>query len=57
MLDKKNIPVYEYSKGSIKKTTTFRKYIDDYYDKGLKKTDKSFLDNYFGNVYEGDKRK
>tara|TARA_B110000971_G_C19694124_1_gene356773 strand:+ start:347 stop:520 length:174 start_codon:yes stop_codon:yes gene_type:complete len=57
MLDKKNIPVYEYSKGYIKKTTPTRKYMDDYYGKTVKKTDKSFLHIYFDNVYEGDKTK
>jgi hypothetical protein len=57
MLDKKNIPVYEYSKDYIKKTTPTRKYMDDYYGKTVKKTDKSFLHIYFGNVYEGDKTK
>jgi hypothetical protein len=57
MLDKKNIPVYEYSNAYIKKTTPTRKYMDDYYGKMVKKADESFLHIYFGNVYEGDKTK
>ncbi len=56
MLDIKNIPVFNEPNTSIKKTTSTRKYMDEHY-KNLKSSDKSFLHNYFTNVYEGNKKK
>ena len=60
MLDIKNIPVYNENDDNktktIKKSKTTRKYMDDHY-KNMKGSDKSFLHNYFNNVYEGNKNK
>lgn len=53
MLDLKNIPVYIKSSKSVVVTSSKKdktKYMDMNYDK-------SFSDNYFNNVYEGDKKK
>lgn len=56
MLDIKNIPVYgESSKkkvklSSSKKPSPNKKHMDEYYDK-------TFLDNYFNNLYEGNAKK
>ena len=55
MLDIKNIPLYRESTKSVpahssKKVGSKKKYMDSYYDK-------SFLDNYFHNLYEGVKKK
>ena len=56
MLDIKNIPVYTESRkkrislSSSKKSSSNKKHMDDYYDK-------SFLDNYFYNLYEGNAKK
>ena len=57
MLDIKNIPVYTESKkkkrvslSSSKKPSPNKKHMDEYYDK-------TFLDNYFNNLYEGNAKK
>ena len=55
MLDIKNIPLYRESVKSVpadssKKQSSNKKYMDVHYDK-------SFSDNYFRNLYEGDKKK
>lgn len=55
MLDIKNIPLYRESVKSVpaessKKVKSNTKYMDMHYDK-------SFSDNYFRNLYEGDKKK
>lgn len=53
MLDLKNIPVYIKSSKSVVMSSSKKgktKHMDMYYDK-------TFSDNYFNNVYEGDKKK
>ncbi len=55
MLDIKNIPLYRESVKSVPadssmKQSSNKKYMDIHYDK-------SFSDNYFRNLYEGDKKK
>lgn len=56
MLDIKNIPVYNEPNTFIKKSTIKHKHMDEHF-KNVKTSDKSFLHNYYTNVYEGKKNK